>query len=47
MTAITPGAMEWIGMLLICFVLPAILAFVISEFMRKKGWIQEGDYKLV
>ncbi|MCR2025633.1 MULTISPECIES: PTS transporter subunit IIC [Anaerotruncus] len=47
MTAIAPGAMDWIGMLLICFVLPAILSFVISEFMRKKGWIQEGDYKLV
>ena len=41
------GAMEWIGMILICFILPAILSFVISEFMRKKGWIKEGDYKLV
>ena len=47
LTAITPGAMDWIGMVLICFVLPAILAFVISEFMRKMGWIKEGDYKLV
>jgi len=28
------------------FVLPAILAFGISEFMRKKAWIKEGDMKL-
>lgn len=27
-------------------VLPAILAFGISEFMRKKGWIKSGDMKL-
>ena len=27
-------------------VLPAILAFGISEFMRKKGWIQDGDMAL-
>ena len=47
LTAIAPGAMDWIGLVLICFVLPAILAFVISEFMRKMGWIKEGDYKLV
>ena len=45
--AAQPGAMDWIGMILICFVLPAILAWVISEFVRKKGWIKEGDYQLV
>lgn len=28
------------------FVLPAVLAFGISEFMRKKGWISEGDMSL-
>ncbi len=28
------------------FVLPAILSLGISEFMRKKGWIKEGDMKL-
>lgn len=28
------------------FILPGILAFGISEFMRKKGWIQNGDMKL-
>lgn len=28
------------------FVLPAIIALVISEFMRKKNWIKPGDMKL-
>lgn len=28
------------------FVLPGILAFLISEFMRKKQWIADGDMKL-
>jgi uncharacterized membrane protein len=28
------------------FILPAVLALVTSEFMRKKGWIKPGDMKL-
>lgn len=28
------------------FILPAILSLIISEFMRKKGWIQDGDMEL-
>ena len=44
---IAPGAMDWIGLVLICFVLPAALALLFSEIMRKQGWIKEGDYKLV
>ena len=47
LSAIAPGAMDWIGMILVCFVLPAILSWVISEFMRKKGWIKEGDYAII
>ena len=46
-TAISPVLKDWIGLALICFVLPALLSFVISEFMRKKGWIQQGDYTLM
>lgn len=42
--AITP--MEWIGMILICFVLPAVLTCVIAIPFRKKGWIGENDLKL-
>lgn len=35
-----------LGIILLMFILPAVLTFVISEFMRKKGWIQFGDMKL-
>ena len=45
-TAITPAAMDWIGLVLICFVLPAILSTVFCEILRKMGWIREGDLKL-
>ena len=38
--------MDWIGMLLICFVLPAVLSLVFCEIERKLGWIKEGDLKL-
>jgi len=44
--AIDPGAFEWIGLLLISFVLPAVLTFVFGEIARKIGWIKEGDLKL-
>lgn len=39
-------AMDWAGMILICFVLPAVIATVISEIMRHMGIIKEGDLKL-
>ena len=39
-------SMDWIGMILICFVLPAVLTWVISIPFRKKGWIGENDLKL-
>jgi uncharacterized membrane protein len=35
-----------LGIILLMVVLPAILNIVISEFMRKAGWIKEGDMKL-
>lgn len=42
--AITP--MDWIGMVLICFVLPAVLTWLIAIPFRKYGWIKENDLKL-
>ncbi len=44
--AIVPGAMEWLGLVLISFVLPAILSVVFCEILRKIGWIRENDLKL-
>ncbi|MBQ5321174.1 MAG: PTS sugar transporter subunit IIC [Oscillospiraceae bacterium] len=39
-------AMFWIGLLLVCFLLPAILSLIFSEILRKIGWIKENDMKL-
>jgi hypothetical protein len=45
-TAVNPGAMEWIGLILICFVLPAVLCWALGLVCRKLGWIKDGDLKL-
>lgn len=45
-TAMGSGTNMWLGILLVCFVLPAILTFVFGEILRKIGWIQKGDLKL-
>ncbi len=39
-------AMDWIGLALICFILPAILCWLGGMLMRKIGWIKENDLKL-
>ena len=39
-------AMDWIGMVLICFVLPAVLSLLFCELERKLGWIKKDDLKL-
>ena len=44
--AITPGAFEWIGLILVSFILPAVLAWLIGIPCRRLGWIKEGDLKL-
>ncbi len=38
--------MVLVKILLIQIVLPAVVTLLISEFMRKKGWIKYGDMKL-
>lgn len=37
---------DWLGMGLICFVLPAVLSWVICELCRRLGWIKDGDLTL-
>lgn len=39
-------AMDWTGLILICLVLPAILSVALGWYLRKIGWIKEGDLKL-
>lgn len=46
MTAAEPGTVVLLKILLIQMILPAILTLLISEFMRRKGWIRYGDMKL-
>lgn len=38
--------MDWAGLVLICFVLPALLSWVFCWMLRRIGWIQEGDLTL-
>ena len=38
--------MDWVGLLLICFILPALLTLAFSIPLRKWGWIKEDDLKL-
>ena len=44
--AIVPGAMDWMGLILISFVLPAALCWAFGAFFRKIGWIKPGDLTL-
>jgi len=46
LSAITPTGFDWLGMLLICIVLPAVLTWLIAIPCRKMGWIKDGDLKL-
>ena len=46
MAAAEPTALVLLKILAIQIILPAIVTLLISEFMRKKGWIAEGDMKL-
>ena len=46
MTAVEPPMIVLIKIIVIQIALPAIVTLLISEFMRKKKWIQYGDMKL-
>ena len=38
--------MMWVGLVLVCIVLPAVLSLLFSEIMRKLGWIKKDDMLL-
>lgn len=40
------GSSMWLGITLVCFLLPAILTLAFGQIFRKIGWIQEGDLRL-
>lgn len=39
-------AFDWIGLVLISFVLPAVLSLVFDWVLRRIGWVKSGDMKL-
>ena len=44
-----PPLRPWLlllGLVLVAVVIPAAVSWLVSEIMRKKGLIKEGDYKL-
>lgn len=38
--------MDWLGLILISFVLPAVLSLVFDFVLRKLNWVKDGDMKL-
>lgn len=43
-TAIT--SQDWLGLILVSFVLPAVICPLINMILRKIGWVKDGDLKL-
>ena len=39
-------AMDWLGLALVCFILPAVLSVAFTAVLRRWGWIGEDDLKL-
>ena len=39
-------AFDWLGLVLVCFILPGVLSWAFGLLFRKIGWIQENDLKL-
>ena len=39
-------AMDWVGLILISFILPGVLTWAFGFIARKIGWIKENDLKL-
>ncbi|MBE6596067.1 MAG: PTS sugar transporter subunit IIC [Ruminococcaceae bacterium] len=40
------SALNWIGLILICFLIPAVLSFIFNEILRRIGWVKDGYMKL-
>lgn len=39
-------ATDWVGLVLICFILPALISLVFDLVLRKLNWVKPGDMKL-
>jgi len=40
------GIIDWIGLVLVCFILPAVLSWFFCSILRKIRWIKPNDLKL-
>ena len=38
--------MDWLGLILISVVLPAILTILLHKAVKRAGWVKAGDQKL-
>jgi hypothetical protein len=45
-SAINPNFINWLGLILVCFVLPAVICWLLGKLFRKIGWIKDGDLAL-
>ncbi|MCI8950498.1 MAG: PTS sugar transporter subunit IIC [Lachnospiraceae bacterium] len=45
-TSMGGGSKMWLGILFVCFLLPAVLTWILGEGLRRIGWIKTGDLKL-
>ena len=45
-SAINPDFADWLGLFLICFVLPGVISWAVGLLLRKIQWIKEGDLTL-
>lgn len=43
-SSITP--LDWLGLFMVCFLLPGLLSWLFGQLFRKIGWIKENDLKL-
>lgn len=45
--AIAPTAFDVVGLIVVCFVAPAVISWAVCALMRRLGWIKDGDYKIM
>ena len=44
--AISPSGFDWLGLVLVAIVLPAVITPLINLVCRRLGWVKDGDLKL-
>lgn len=45
-SAITPTLFDWVGLILIAIILPAVISLIINIILKKIGMVKEGDMSL-